>query len=147
MERNSFFPRFLYKSSIVFHQNNFFELRWDYTSNIVSLQCRFFCQYSSNFEFPGQGEGGTTRPFLSLCLPGFLCRLPPRILDPLHKQVFINFQMGCWKLWKHGDIFVLPTRPLDSESYEDIETFFSIFYRSRMHDMEPELPVQIGANF
>ena len=127
MERNSFFPRFLYKSSIVFHQNNFFELRWDYTSNIVSLQCRFFVSIPSISNFQDKVKVARLDLFFLCVFPAFYVGFLLAYWIHFINRFLSIFQMGSWKLWKHGDIFILLTSPLDSENYEDTETFLVFF--------------------
>ena len=99
------FSRFLYKSSaIVFHQNNFFELRWDYTSNIVSLQCRFFVSIPSISNFQDKVKVARLDLF-------FLCVFP---------AFYVGFLLAYWIHFINRFLSIFKWAP---ENYENMETF------------------------
>ena len=95
---------FLYKSSIVFHQNNFFELRWDYTSNIVSLQCRFFVSIPSISNFQDKVKVARLDLF-------FLCVFP---------AFYVGFLLAYWIHFINRFLSIFKWSP---ENYENMETF------------------------
>ena len=103
-DTNNFFSRFSYKSSIVFHQNNFFELRWDYTSNIVSLQCRFFVSIPSISNFQDKVKVARLDLF-------FLCVFP---------AFYVGFLLAYWIHFINRFLSIFKWAP---ENYENMETF------------------------
>ena len=121
LTQTTFFSRFSYKSSIVFHQNNFFELRWDYTSNVVSLQCRFFVSIPSISNFQDKVKVARLDLF-------FLCVFPAFYVGFLlaYWIHFINRFLSIFK-WAPENYKNMKTNPLDSENYEDTETFLVFF--------------------
>ena len=101
--RNSFF-RFLYKSSIVFHQINFFESRWDYTSNVVSLQCRLFVSIPPISNFQDKVKVARLDLF-------FLCVFP---------AFYVGFLLAYWIHFINRFLSIFKWAP---ENYENMETF------------------------